>query len=564
MKIEMLNKLYLLSIKTKITITLFLIIFLFSIGILLIIKNSLSNNINTLASNTAKDLIKVNEAFFIKSLIEDDVWSIYKFLDSLTKINLITSAGFIDNSNKIIAHTNTNLYPINKIITIEKKDNLLLIPLINGHIKLGIFIIELDKKSLALFFSDLKSHLILSVLFTTVLSFIFAFFISNRILNRLKILSHNAIMIQNKEYERIKSINSKEKDEITLFQNSIELILKKLNESIENEKSLREFYHDILESIDGLIILCDYDFKIVYENSHNLKKTVLKDNSINKRILSNIERNISKNISNFIIDIDNNDGKTIYLFVIIKSLKDSLAISFSDITLLKLLQEKQCFTNSFEIVGEISSSVVHEIKNYLLPAKLLIEQDEIDNEDKKRVINIISKIDFLVNEFLKTGRPIDKLLAVDLDVEKEINHILDLVQTQLISKNIIIRKDIKKDIKIFIAIQDLQIIVLNLLENAIDESNNNDEILINSFIKNNHIVIEITDFGKGIDKNILKDIYKPFFTTKGEKGNGIGLYTTYKIVYMYSGFIDVESRIGKTTFSINIPLKDENEYSNNR
>lgn len=564
MKIEMLNKLYLLSIKTKITITLFLIIFLFSIGILLIIKNSLSNNINTLASNTAKDLIKVNEAFFIKSLIEDDVWSIYKFLDSLTKINLITSAGFIDNSNKIIAHTNTNLYPINKIITIEKKDNLLLIPLINGHIKLGIFIIELDKKSLALFFSDLKSHLILSVLFTTILSFIFAFFISNRILNRLKILSHNAIMIQNKEYERIKSINSKEKDEITLFQNSIELILKKLNESIENEKSLREFYHDILESIDGLIILCDYDFKIVYENSHNLKKIVLKDNSINKRILSNIERNISKNISNFIIDIDNNDGKTIYLFVIIKSLKDSLAISFSDITLLKLLQEKQCFTNSFEIVGEISSSVVHEIKNYLLPAKLLIEQDEIDNEDKKRVINIISKIDFLVNEFLKTGRPIDKLLAVDLDVEKEINHILDLVQTQLISKNIIIRKDIKKDIKIFIAIQDLQIIVLNLLENAIDESNNNDEILINSFIKNNHIVIEITDFGKGIDKNILKDIYKPFFTTKGEKGNGIGLYTTYKIVYMYSGFIDVESRIGKTTFSINIPLKDENEYSNNR
>lgn len=564
MKIEMLNKLYLLSIKTKITITLFLIIFLFSIGILLIIKNSLSNNINTLASNTAKDLIKVNEAFFIKSLIEDDVWSIYKFLDSLTKINLITSAGFIDNSNKIIAHTNTNLYPINKIINVEKKDNLLLIPLINGHIKLGIFIIELDKKSLSLFFSDLKMHLILSVIFTTILSFIFAFFISNRILNRLKILSHNAIMIQNKEYEKIKSINSKEKDEITLFQNSIELILKKLNESIENEKSLREFYHDILESIDGLIILCDYDFKIVYENSHNLKKIVLKDNSINKRILNNIERNISKNISNFIIDIDNNDGKTIYLFVIIKSLKDSLAISFSDITLLKLLQEKQCFTNSFEIVGEISSSVVHEIKNYLLPAKLLIEQDEIDNEDKQRVINIISKIDFLVNEFLKTGRPIDKLLAVDLDVEKEINHILDLVQTQLISKNIIIKKDIKKDIKIFIAIQDLQIIVLNLLENAIDESNNNDEILINSFIKNNHIVIEITDFGKGIDKNILKDIYKPFFTTKGEKGNGIGLYTTYKIVYMYSGFIDVESRIGKTTFSINIPLKDENEYSNNR
>ena len=105
--------------------------------------------------------------------------------------------------------------------------------------------------------------------------------------------------------------------------------------------------------------------------------------------------------------------------------------------------------------------------------------------------------------------------------------------------------------------------MINLIENAIDESSINGLIYINSYIKNRHTVIEVIDFGKGINKNILKDIYKPFFTTKGEKGSGIGLYTTYKIVYMYNGFIEVESKLGKTTFSINIPIKEDNEYSNN-
>lgn len=559
----MLNKLYLLSIKTKITVTLFLIILLFSSSVLFIIKNSLSNNINTLASNTTKDLIKVNEAFFIKSLLEDDIWSIYKFLDSLTKINLITSAGFIDSSNKIVAHTNSVDFPMNKEFEIKKNENFVFTPLINNDIALGIFIIELDKLSLASLFEDLKTNIVISILIATILSFLIAYLISNSILNRLKILSHNALMIQNKQWDKIKSINSKEKDEITLFQNSMELILKKLHNSIENEENLRNFYHDILESLDEFILLCDYDFKILYENSHRLSSLIVNNQSINKRILTSIELNISRKHNNFMIDIENKDGKTIYLFVIIKNLKESLAISFSDITLLKHLQERQCFTNSFEIVGEISSSVVHEIKNYLQPAKLLIEQDELDTEDKKRITNIISKIDFLVNEFLKTGRPIDKLLAEQIDINYQINNILNILQAQINNKNLTVKKDILDELKLFIALQDFETILINLVENAIDESPNNGLICINSYIKNRHNVIEVIDSGKGINKNNLKNIYKPFFTTKAEKGTGIGLYTTYKIVYMYNGFIEVESKEGKTTFSINIPIKEDNEYSNN-
>jgi len=557
----MIQRLYRLSIKTKITLSIFLIIVVFSSGILFIIKNSLSNNISTLASNTARDIITVNEAFFIKSLLEDDVWSIYKFLNSLTKINLIESAGFVDTSNTVIAHTNTQKYPLDMKIDIQRHKGFILIPLVSHNLKLGVFIIELDKSSFLQFFEELKTHLIFSILFATLFSFFVAYFISHRILHRLEILSHNATKIQEKKWNELKPIDSKEHDEITLFQNSMELILTKLHQAIENEHTLREFYHDILESLDELIILCDTSYTLLYDNQHTLNTLVIHNNTLNTKIQHNIALNIQNNRNHFMIDLDNQKGKTLYLFVLIKPLENSFAISISDITLLKQLQEKQCFTNSFEIVGEISSSVVHEIKNYLQPAKLLIEQDEIDAEDKKRMVNIIAKIDFLVNEFLKTGKPIDKLLSVDINIQHQLNNVIELLQTQLKAKDIAIKQNILASSSLFMAPHDFETIMLNLMENAIDESFYHSSIFIDVYLKHPYVVIEVTDLGKGIDKTILKDIYKPFFTTKGEKGSGIGLYTTYKIVYMYHGYIDVQSKEGRTTFRIYIPQKDDNEHS---
>jgi len=176
------------------------------------------------------------------------------------------------------------------------------------------------------------------------------------------------------------------------------------------------------------------------------------------------------------------------------------------------------------------------------------------------MVNIIAKIDFLVNEFLKTGKPIDKLLSVDINIQDKLNSVIELLHSQLNAKNITIEKYISKQSNMFMASSDFETIMLNLIENAIDESFDNGRIVIQSHFKHPYTIIEVTDYGKGMDKTILKDIYKPFFTTKGEKGSGIGLYTTYKIVYMYHGYIDVQSQEGQTTFSIHIPKKDENEH----
>lgn len=70
-----------------------------------------------------------------------------------------------------------------------------------------------------------------------------------------------------------------------------------------------------------------------------------------------------------------------------------------------------------------------------------------------------------------------------------------------------------------------------------------------------YLEIKITDTGGGIDKEDLPRIFEPFYSTKGQKGTGLGLAVIWGIIDNHNGTINVESEIGKgTTFIIHLPL----------
>ena len=69
------------------------------------------------------------------------------------------------------------------------------------------------------------------------------------------------------------------------------------------------------------------------------------------------------------------------------------------------------------------------------------------------------------------------------------------------------------------------------------------------------MAIECRDTGKGIPARHLKDIFKPFFTTKGVgEGTGLGLYISHEIIKKHGGSIDVTSEAGRgTSLTIELP-----------
>ncbi len=73
-----------------------------------------------------------------------------------------------------------------------------------------------------------------------------------------------------------------------------------------------------------------------------------------------------------------------------------------------------------------------------------------------------------------------------------------------------------------------------------------------------YIEIKISDTGSGINREDISKIFEPFFSTKGQKGNGLGLAVIWGIIDNHNGNINVESEVGKgTTFIIRLPLAQQ-------
>jgi signal transduction histidine kinase len=102
---------------------------------------------------------------------------------------------------------------------------------------------------------------------------------------------------------------------------------------------------------------------------------------------------------------------------------------------------------------------------------------------------------------------------------------------------------------------DLNQVWINLIHNALQAMEYKGTLTIDIVRKNGQAIVSITDTGPGIPDSIKTKIFEPFFTTKppGE-GSGLGLDIVQKIIDKHQGDITMESKPGKTTFRVLLPI----------
>ena len=82
------------------------------------------------------------------------------------------------------------------------------------------------------------------------------------------------------------------------------------------------------------------------------------------------------------------------------------------------------------------------------------------------------------------------------------------------------------------------------------------ELMIRTVRELGFILVEITDNGSGIPDHVKPHVFEPFFTTKGVgDGMGIGLDMVYRIVRAHRGEVSFDSRPGRTSFQVRLPIK---------
>ncbi len=145
------------------------------------------------------------------------------------------------------------------------------------------------------------------------------------------------------------------------------------------------------------------------------------------------------------------------------------------------------------------------------------------------------------------------------DIHKGIDTTLTLLGFKLREKNIEVVKKYRPNLpEIPAHISELNQVWTNLIDNAIFALGNNGVLTIETALEHKTVIIRIIDNGPGIPQEIISRIFDPFFTTKkvGE-GTGIGLDIANRVVKRHNGEIKVNSKPGRTEFSIYLPTQQK-------
>lgn len=213
-------------------------------------------------------------------------------------------------------------------------------------------------------------------------------------------------------------------------------------------------------------------------------------------------------------------------------------------------------------LGEMATGLAHEIRNPLAGIAGVIEiigRDLPSTSPARAVVKDvrqeIARINHIVTDLLQTARPHPpKVRKSDLNITVE--HAVMLGRQQALSKAIDIT--LSKDPRLPELEHDsdqIHQVLLNLLLNAIQAVDKDGTIAVNVEKQGSNAVIEVSDNGRGIPSELLSNIFRPFFTTKGD-GTGLGLSLARRIVEDHQGRIDVSSAIGAgSTFAVFLPIK---------
>jgi signal transduction histidine kinase len=216
----------------------------------------------------------------------------------------------------------------------------------------------------------------------------------------------------------------------------------------------------------------------------------------------------------------------------------------------------------FATLGEVATGLAHEIRNPLAGIAGVIEIISRDlpssspaREVVKDVRREIARINHIVTDLLQTARPHPPKIRKS-DLNTTVEHAVMLGRQQALSKGIEIA--LRKDPSLPEVEHDsdqIHQVLLNLLLNAQQAIDAKGKIEVTVEGKGSSAAIEVKDNGRGISPEALPNIFRPFYTTKGD-GTGLGLSLARRIVEDHQGRIDVTSTAGKgTTFTVVLPLQ---------
>ncbi|HIJ86342.1 MAG TPA: PAS domain-containing protein [Desulfuromonadales bacterium] len=271
-------------------------------------------------------------------------------------------------------------------------------------------------------------------------------------------------------------------------------------------------------------------------------------------------------------------GKTRYFDVTATSIEDSRGEQNRVLVFLRDVSEKRLHelqlmqAEKLSSLGVLASGVAHEINNPLSSvagyAEALLRRfkDEQSLAGDARLEDFEKYLHVIVRESYRCKGIIDSLLSFsrksdgsvsNININDILTEVFDLVRFKSRFEKIDVRIDLQQDLPDILGDPaGLRQVCMNLLMNALQAITGPGIVEISTrTAEQSSVMLQIRDSGCGIAKDVIEQIWDPFFTTKDVgQGLGLGLAVSYNIIKRHGGDINVESQVGKgSKFSVRMP-----------
>lgn len=399
----------------------------------------------------------------------------------------------------------------------------------------------------------------ISVFFSSKLSYI--------IVKPIKDLEFITSRVAKGELDRRVRVNSQ--DEIgqlaKTFNGMAERLQLTLKDSIEKQNKLEA----ILKSMDSGVIAVDRNYKVIMINPYAEKIFGIQKNIIGKNLMDNIrDYELEK-----VFKSNEESKEIIILWPRKKVLKVKTADIITDrehIGTVAVVQDITDIRKLENMRSQFVANVSHELKTPLTSIKGFAETLRYveDSATREKFLSIIDdetdRLTRLISDILTLSdieQHKDLKVKEDIQVAQCILDAYNLMKNTADKKQIFMQMEIEGQPIIFGDKDKFKQMLINLIDNAIKYSEQEDSVFVGTKIENSKCIIWIKDTGAGIPKEHIPRLFERFYRvdkarSRARGGTGLGLAIVKHIVLGFKGEIFVESEVGKgTKFTVQIPLK---------
>ncbi len=224
-------------------------------------------------------------------------------------------------------------------------------------------------------------------------------------------------------------------------------------------------------------------------------------------------------------------------------------------------QQKLVQSERFAAIGEAASHLSHEIKNPLMlmagfakQVRQKFQESSSEQEKLDIIIQEAQRLEKMLNQVRDFTRP--RTLQKELvDINELIAETVKIFNKELEDSKIKYQSELSPDLpQVNIDRDQVKQVLLNLIKNSLEAMSGAGTLIVGSRAEGRFVRVWVEDTGPGIPPVKMKYIFSPIFTTK-DKGTGLGLAVSYRIIQDHGGDLSADSKTGQgAKFTLYLPM----------